>query len=242
MADRSRLVSSSSEGDSSGVESWIEWFCKQEGNEFFCEIDRRYIDDNFNLYGLREIVGPNFKKCLDIILDRVETSADETLERQVQDLYGLIHARFILTKRGQDKMRRKMKDVDFGVCPRLPCQQQPVLPVGLKDEIDQAGVMVFCCRCTNVFLPASRCQFRSEDMDLDGAYFGTTFPHLFMMQFPELWPPPPVRVEPYVPRVFGFKVRLPTRPNTDEDTEMQDQGPSSGTTAGAAGASNSAVK
>ncbi|GBG33026.1 Casein kinase II subunit beta [Hondaea fermentalgiana] len=218
------MMSSSSEGDSSGVESWIEWFCKQEGNEFFCEVDRRYIEDSFNLYGLREIIGPNFKRCLDVILDRIEpTSSDEALERQVQDLYGLIHARFIITKRGQDKMRRKMKDIDFGVCPRLPCQQQPVLPVGLKDEIDVSGVMVYCPRCNDVFLPANRCGYRSDDMDLDGAYFGTTFPHLFMMQFPELWPPAPIRVESYVPRVFGFKVRLPARPLADEDTVMHDE-------------------
>jgi hypothetical protein len=42
---------------------------------------------------------------------------------------------------------------------------------------------------------------------LDGAYFGTTFTHLLLMQYPELVPPPPVAVPEYTPRVFGFRVR-----------------------------------
>lgn len=263
MGDRGaegRLVSSSSEGESSASESWVEWFVRQQGtfgrlrargrggcakkvapllshhtntrtygrraragNEFFCEVDRKYVEDSFNLFGLREIVGvANFKKCLDIILDRSEPSVDDALDRSCQDLYGLIQQRYILTRRGQDKMRRKLRDATFGVCPRLPCQQQPVLPVGLKDDIDVSGVMVWCARCNNVFLPANRCGYRSDDMDLDGAYFGTTFPHLFMMQFPDLWPAPPIKVEPYVPRVFGFRVRLPDRPALTDDEQDND--------------------
>ena len=40
--------------------------------------------------------------------------------------------------------------------------------------------------------------------DIDGAYFGTTFPHLFFMTFPAMVPSPLARK--YVPRVFGFKI------------------------------------
>mmetsp|Transcript_6388 Transcript_6388/g.10074 ORF Transcript_6388/g.10074 Transcript_6388/m.10074 type:complete len:231 (+) Transcript_6388:133-825(+) len=225
MSGRRVLVSSSSEGESSLVESWIEWFCKQEGNEFFCEVDRRYIEDNFNLYGLREVIGQGFKKCLDHILDRsddgIDDVMDDNMERRVQDLYGLIHARFIITKRGQEKMRRKLKELDFGICPSLPCQQNPVLPVGLRDELGISGAMIYCPRCNNIYLPASRCGYRADDGELDGAYFGTTFPHLFMMQYSELWPQLPIKTENYVPRCFGFKVRLPKR-TYDDDAVMQD--------------------
>ena len=34
-----------------------------------CEVDRSYIEDGFNLYGLRHHFA-NFQGCLDIILDR----------------------------------------------------------------------------------------------------------------------------------------------------------------------------
>jgi len=40
--------------------------------------------------------------------------------------------------------------------------------------------------------------------DVDGAYFGTSFAHIFLMTFDELVPTVPSGA--YVPRVFGFKV------------------------------------
>ena len=39
---------------------------------------------------------------------------------------------------------------------------------------------------------------------IDGAFFGTTFPHLFMQTFHELRPTP--STAQYIPRVFGFRV------------------------------------
>lgn len=41
-------------------------------------------------------------------------------------------------------------------------------------------------------------------VDIDGAYFGTTFPHLFFLEYPEL--KPSASEEKYVPRVFGFQL------------------------------------
>lgn len=43
--------------------------------------------------------------------------------------------------------------------------------------------------------------------DIDGAYFGTTFPHLFLMTYGHL--KPQKISQSYVPRVFGFKVHKP---------------------------------
>mmetsp|Transcript_7362 Transcript_7362/g.25094 ORF Transcript_7362/g.25094 Transcript_7362/m.25094 type:complete len:133 (+) Transcript_7362:490-888(+) len=60
-------------------------------------------------------------------------------------------------------------------------------------------VHVFCPMCRDIFTPRS-----SRSASIDGAYFGTTFPHLFMMTFPELIPHHVS--QPFVPRVFGFRI------------------------------------
>ena len=75
----------------------------------FCKVERSYIEDGFNLYGLRACVS-NFSDCLDLILDRIgpDDSDDSHLTQSACTLYGLIHARFIITAHGLDAMYNKV--------------------------------------------------------------------------------------------------------------------------------------
>lgn len=85
-----------------------------------------------------------------------------------------------------------------------------MLPVGLKDEIGTDTVKVFCPKCQCVYHPPV-VRHRSHhgsagNGGVDGASFGTTFPHLFLMTFSNLVPDPLPANSAYVPRVFGFRL------------------------------------
>jgi len=197
--DSSEMSASDEDG------SWITWFCSLRGNEFFCEVDEDYIQDDFNLTGLRSLV-PYYEYALDMVLD-VEMPMEDSLTEEQQEivesaaemLYGLIHARYIVTNRGMHAMYEKYRTAAFGRCPRVFCQGQPVLPVGLSDLPRNYTVNVFCPRCHGLFFPKS-----TRQANIDGAYFGTTFPHLYLMTHPDMIPAKPSQT--YVPRVYGFKV------------------------------------
>ncbi|KAG0504759.1 hypothetical protein M758_N020000 [Ceratodon purpureus] len=201
--------SESEDSDVSGSDgedtSWISWFCGLRGNEFFCEVDDEYIQDDFNLSGLSNQV-PYYDYALDLILD-VESPSDDMLteeqnelvESAAEMLYGLIHVRYILTSKGMTAMLEKCKNVDFGRCPRVYCSGQPCLPMGQSDVPRTSTVKIYCPKCEDIYYPRSKYQG-----NIDGAYFGTTFPHLFLMTYPYIKPSKPTQT--YTPRIFGFKL------------------------------------
>lgn len=58
------------------------------------------------------------------------------------DLYGLIHARYIISPRGLSMMREKYLLGTFGSCQRILCDRQLVLPIGLSEELSTSRVKV----------------------------------------------------------------------------------------------------
>jgi casein kinase II subunit beta len=75
--------------------------------------------------------------------------------QEATDLYGLIHARFILSPKGIINiasknliftglalMREKFLQGKFGVCPRVLCERQATLPIGMSEELRTSRVKV----------------------------------------------------------------------------------------------------
>ncbi|KAJ6808549.1 putative casein kinase II subunit beta-4 isoform X1 [Iris pallida] len=137
---------STSEGDDS---SWISWFCGLRGNELLCEVDEDYIQDDFNLCGLQGQV-PFYDYALDMILDNDSLSGEidgeehNEIESAAEMLYGLIHARYIVTSKGLNAMHEKYKRADFGRCPRVFCGGQQCLPVGTSDIPRNCSMKIYC--------------------------------------------------------------------------------------------------
>jgi casein kinase II subunit beta len=197
---------------------WIDWFLGLKGNEFYCEIDEEFIYDRFNLAGLN-IEVPHYQQAYELITDSLDTDKyDGELETHIWDeieasarhLYGLIHARYIITGRGLTKMAEKYRIAEFGRCPRVLCQNQMVLPVGLSDNPGLKGVKLYCPHCEDVYTPPSR-----RHASIDGSYFGTSFPHLILQAFTDLIPEK--RFDQYVPRIFGFKLHSAVNESKEQE-------------------------
>mmetsp|Transcript_130013 Transcript_130013/g.404414 ORF Transcript_130013/g.404414 Transcript_130013/m.404414 type:complete len:274 (-) Transcript_130013:19-840(-) len=200
--------------------TWIEWFCHLKGNEFFVEVDEDYIQDDFNLTGLSAQI-PYYECALNMILD-FDDQDEQLLEDQqplvetaAQMLYGLIHARFILTSRGMAAMLDKFSAYVYGTCPLEQCEnlKQAVLPIGMSDLLRQSPARVYCPHCKEVYFPKS-----SRLECLDGAYFGTSFPHLFFLTYPQL--APASIPQSFVPRIYGFKIHKGVKENMRKQREQ----------------------
>ncbi|EXJ86081.1 casein kinase II subunit beta [Capronia coronata CBS 617.96] len=110
------------------------------------------------------------------------TSSDTSvIESSAELLYGLIHARYITSRPGIQQMMEKYELSHFGFCPRVYCAGTKVLPVGLTDTPGQQTVKLFCPSCLDAYTPPN-----SRFQAVDGAFFGTTFPCLFFMTYPDL--------------------------------------------------------
>ncbi|CAD6503821.1 BgTH12-05566 [Blumeria graminis f. sp. triticale] len=194
-----------SETDSCYTSYWRDWFISSRGNEYFCEIDEDYLTDRFNLTGLNTEV-QYYQYALDLIMDVFELDCDEgmreVIEKSARHLYGLVHARYIVTTRGLAKMLDKYKKGDFGKCPRVMCKAHPLLPTGQSDNPNVKAVKLYCSKCEDLYNPKS-----TRHSVIDGAYFGTSFHNIIFQVYPALIPVK--SYERYTPRIYGFKVHAP---------------------------------
>ncbi|KAJ2653548.1 casein kinase 2 regulatory subunit [Coemansia sp. RSA 1250] len=221
MLFRSLNELSSTDSDSDYCKYWVEWFTYAEGNEYFCEVDEEYILDRFNLTNLQNEVPNYYVEALQMITDNpsdkpMSEEVREQVERSAKHLYGLIHARYIITAPGLKKMLDKFKRGDYGRCPRVYCHQNTLMPVGITDVPGQKPVKLYCCRCEDIYNPKSR----RHNM-IDGAYFGTSFPHMLLQVYPTLKPAP--SEQRYVPRIFGFKIHSIAELHRWQDEQREKQ-------------------
>ena len=187
---------------------WIHWFCRLRGNEYFVEIDENFLKNEENLIGI------NCKQYLKTLLSEKPKNVELTREiledcQEIREIYGLIHKRFIFTPLGMGLMREKFLSGLFGYCPRLLCNKQVMLPIGLSEDMRYSQVKVFCPLCQEVYKPREIFYGYGKKIykfDLpDGIFFGNSFPQAFLANFPDL-DPKISSSERYIPKLYGFRI------------------------------------
>ncbi|XP_040566685.1 casein kinase II subunit beta [Lepeophtheirus salmonis] len=171
---------------------WVDIYVRTWGNEFFVRVPDSYMHQNFNLTGLESILPTKkyFYETVDYIIGihsdsesdgRVYIGSMDTDIRTASEvIYEHIHARFIMTPLGMEMVKDKFLNVVYGRCPRIYCQGTPTLPIGLSDcWSDHLGVKIYCPSCDDIYHPQKR-----GYKDLNGAGFGRSFPHNFLMHYP----------------------------------------------------------
>lgn len=187
-------------------EPWVTQFCEAQHHEYFCEVSEDFIQDEFNLTGLSQLV-PRYKEALELILDLepeqpVRLPEVPSIEESGELLYGLIHARFIITRQGLLTMAQKYESLDFGTCPRYLCDNIGLLPMGRHDMPGFETVRLYCPCCRDLYVPPS-----SRFLNIDGAFFGSSFPAMFLDFCPDIEEAcRKIRVKQYVPKLFGFRI------------------------------------
>lgn len=194
--------------------SWINEFCSEPENKFFCTIPFSYIGDSFNRTGILDELGDDideeeYRACLNLIQDNTIKKCPMVLKSDwnyqkihsySEIIYGIIHSRYILSKEGLSKVLNRFYLHKYGYCPRVICDQSPVIPVGIDSEIQKNCVKIFCPKCQDVYEPEPIYR------EIDGAYFSTTLPHLLLITYPQIQPEIKKREE-YTPRIYGFKIK-----------------------------------
>ena len=70
-------------------------------------------------------------------------------------LYVDVPHKYIILFNNIFQMIEKYQAGDFGHCPRVYCENQPMLPIGLSDVPGEAMVKLYCPKCMDVYTPKS---------------------------------------------------------------------------------------
>ena len=183
---KSVVTDSDSSSDSSQRlhKSWLDLFFEQPSSTWFARVPEAFTADGFNTSGL--LVDPTHaKSALNQLLEvdsddesysSFDSDSEDEVEQCTQIMFGLLHARYIFSAEGIRVMIAKYLEGQFGKCPRVRCKGAHLLPIGLTDKPGVEGVKRFCPCCKQIY--------KADPIHeaIDGAYFGTSFPHYLLLE------------------------------------------------------------
>lgn len=182
-------------------------------NPYFCSIESSFLEDRFNLVGT-ECYLKYQVEAYSILINGLPKNNSKTKASWLEEaymLYGMLHARYILTSAGLAQLATKYEKGIYGRCPRVQCKEQRLLPIGLCSIPKVDDVNHYCCMCEDVYSMPTPDSVQCAD----GAFFGQTYIHLFFRGYLNKLPTSPLGT--YTPRLFGFK----TKKFSDENKERK---------------------
>lgn len=177
-------------------DSWIVRFMTDKKNGYLDRIPDFFLQDRFNLYGLKEKI-EDFEDAYQAIQDRKESINYDT----ESTVYFLIHQRYVCSKQGMETILERVLNWEYGTCSRIGCRDVPYIPIGLSNEPRKSSTKLFCYNCSGLYEP------RGSLKKLDGCAWGTGFAHFLILSFSYHFEKK--AAEQYVPRVFGFQIAEP---------------------------------
>ena len=176
--------------------NWILKFMNERENRYLEIIQDFYLNDGFNLHGLKEKI-ENFEESYHAIQNMAKSKISES----EKITYLLIHQRYIYSKTGAENILDRVMSKEYGTCPRYGCENIPMIPNGISSEYGKHFTMVFCYNCCNMY------EAKGSLRKLDGCAWGPGFAQYILMTYPSNFE----KRKPfkYNPRLFGFRTVEP---------------------------------
>jgi casein kinase II subunit beta len=186
----------------SSRDSWLMKFLDEPRSRLLVRVDDEFLHNSFNITGAKQQLS-HFTSAYELlrrgILSSGLDSERDTIEKEAEMLYCLLHHRFLLTRPGMQLLHEKFQQSIFQTCPRVNCRAAQCLPYGLSEQYGRCPVKWYCPGCADLY------NVTDPELDLqDGSAFGPSWVHMFLQKFPQVIPPGPIKV--YVPKIFGFRM------------------------------------
>lgn len=200
-------------------QTWIDWFLSKPENQLFVRIDDDYIHNIYNFYGIKQKIS-NFQASYELLLKNyvppwhASTQLESqifVLEQQTAHLYGLLHARYLNTSEGMERIYQKYVKKEFPYCPRILCKKITCIPFGISNDMCEYPVKMFCPNCSDIYNIKN-----SIFSKVDGSFFGNSWIPIFLKKYSHIIPSKKARV--HVPKIFGFEILLGPDSDSDENS------------------------
>ena len=188
---------------------FVDYLLMQPQSKYFVKVDMDFLSKNGE-YAHKSYKYLNFEESYSALFKkkRETTNISTDILSQSYIVYGLIHAKYLMTESGQAQMIAKFQKHEFPPCPRVLCNHFTCFPYGSSAIIGEQPMKLFCPNCTDIYLITN-----NDNLGIDGAFFGPFWIHTLMHHHPEIVSSQPPEV--YVPRIYGFRIYNPNVKNVN---------------------------